>query len=430
MKPFFTSIMLLAGLAGISAATTGGAPQAEGSVTAAQPAAATPLVTMERAVFQQENGPFSLVVDLGLDTEEPGMYALPDRIVELEVKDDAGHSMKADWQIDNAGMELLWPTLDASVWVSTPIIGKWVEVSGKLITLISSGSDIRRMVVTAGQPCTIALEGHIITCADKIAEDGSLAVELTIKGEHIAYITGIRFLSAEGDGLSAKFEESSLGFTGESSVAIDDVYRYRLSTAPERYTIEFTVQKPQRIEAVPFRFCINAPDQADNRAKLLQQVEKVRAEAAAIEQMPTELLAEIAELWALYRECRLEGSDLAPLQERIAQIKQPKHLYAIASFFESCMPDLIHLLPDAAEGSDITEAQEQVERTSALWSARSVVRGYCQKNLLAMAKEGNEEALVYLRFLARTYPGATEPEGVDYYEESSELIKLREEQKQ
>ena len=384
---------------------------------------------MEQAVFNQENAPFSLVVDLGLDTEELGAYALPDRIVELEVKDDAGHSLKADWQIDNAGMELLWPTLDASVWVSTPIIGKWVEVSGKLITLISSGSDIRRMVVIAGQPCTIALEGHIVTCTDKTAEDGSLAVELTIKGEHIAYITGIRFLSAEGEGLSAKFEDSSMGFTGESSAAIDDVYRYRLSTAPERYTIEFTVQKPQRIEAVPFCFCINAPDQADNRAKLLQQVEKVRAEAAAIEQMPTELLAEIAELWALYRECRLGDSDLTPLQERIAQIKQPKRLYAIASFFESCMPDLIHLLPDAAEGSDITEAQEQVERTSALWSARSVVRGYCQQNLLSMAKEGNEEALVYLHFLARTYPGSTEPEGVDYYEESSKLIKLREEQK-
>lgn len=428
MKPFFTSLMLLAGLAGISAATTGGAPQAEENA-AGQLTAAIPLVTMERAVFHQENAPFSLVVDLGLDTEEPGMYALPDRIVELEVKDDAGHSLKADWQIDNAGMELLWPTLDASVWVSTPIIGKWVDVSGKLITLISSGSDIRRMVVTAGQPCTIALEGHIVTCTDKTAEDGSLAVELTIKGEHIAYITGIRFLSAEGEGLSAKFEDSSMGFTGESSAAIDDVYRYRLSTAPERYTIEFTVQKPQRIEAVPFCFCINAPDQADNRAKLLQQVEKVRAEAAAIEQMPTELLAEIAELWALYRECRLGDSDLTPLQERIAQIKQPKRLYAIASFFESCMPDLIHLLPDAAEGSDITEAQEQVECTSALWSARSVVRGYCQQNLLAMAKEGNEEALVYLHFLARTYPGATEPEGVDYYEESSKLIKLREEQK-
>lgn len=420
--------MLLAGLPGISTATTEGAPQAEENA-AVQLTAAIPLVTMERAVFHQENAPFSLVVDLGLDTEELGVYALPDRIVELEVKDDAGHSLKADWQIDNAGMELLWPTLDASVWVSTPIIGKWVDVSGKLITLISSGSDIRRMVVTAGQPCTIALEGHIVTCTDKTAEDGSLAVELTIKGEHIAYITGIRFLSAEGEGLSAKFEESSMGFTGESSAAIDDVYRYRLSTAPERYTIEFTVQKTERIEAVPFCFCINAPDQADNRAKLLQQVEKVRAEAAAIEQMPTELLAEIAELWALYRECRLGDSDLTPLQERIAQIKQPKRLYAIASFFESCMPDLIHLLPDAAEGSDITEAQEQVERTSALWSARSVVRGYCQQNLLAMAKEGNEEALVYLHFLARTYPGSTEPEGVDYYEESSKLIKLREEQK-
>lgn len=393
--------------------------------------AAIPLVTMERAVFHQENDPFSLVVDLGLDTEEPGVYALPDRIVELEVQDDAGHHLKADWQIDNAGMELLWPTLDASVWVNTPIIGKWVAVSGKLITLISSGSDIRRMVVTAGQPCTIALEGHIVTCTDKTTEDGSLAVELTIKGEHIAYITGIRFLSPEGEGITAHFEDSSMGFTGESSAAIDDVYRYHLNTAPERYTIEFTVQKPQRIEAVPFCFRVDVPaptaDQ-DAHAKLLQQVEKVRAEAAAIEQMPTELLAEIAELWALYRECRLGGSDLTPLQERIAQIKQPKRLYAIATFFESCMPDLIHLLPDAAEGSDITEAQEQVERTSALWSARSVVRGYCQQNLLDMAKEGNEEALVYLHFLARTYPSSTEPEGVDYYEESSKLIKLREEQ--
>jgi hypothetical protein len=151
-----------------------------------------------------------------------------------------------------------------------------------------------------------------------------------------------------------------------------------------------------------------------------------------MEQMPSELLAEIAELWALYRECRLGDYGLTPLQERLAQIKQPKHLYAIASFFESCMPDMMSIrsLPEATAEPDITEAQEQVERTSALWSARSVVRGYCQQNLLDMAKEGNEEALVYLHFLARTYPSSTEPEGVDYYEESSKLIKLREEQKQ
>lgn len=397
--------------------------------------AAIPLVTMERAVFHQENAPFSLVVDLGLDTEEPGMYALPDRIVELEVMDDAGHHLKADWQIDNAGMELLWPALDASVWVNTPIIGKWVAVSGKLITLISSGSDIRRMVVTAGQPCTIALEGHIVTCTDKTTEDGSLAVELTIKGEHIAYITGIRFLSPEGEGITAHFEDSSMGFTGESAAAIDDVYRYHLNTAPERYTIEFTVQKAQRVEAMPFCFRIDVPaptDVQDTHAKLLQAAEEARAAAAAMEQMPSELLAEIAELWALYRECRLGDSDLTPLQERLAQIKQPKHLYAIASFFESCMPDMMSIrsLPESTAEPDIMEAQEQVERTSALWSARSVVRGYCQQNLLDMAKEGSEEALVYLHFLARTYPSSTEPEGVDYYEESSKLIKLREEQKQ
>ena len=95
MKPFFTTLMLLAGLPGISAATTGDAPQAEENA-AVQLTAAIPHVTMERAVFHQENAPFSLVVDLGLDTEEPGVIALPDRIVELEVKDDAGHSLKAD----------------------------------------------------------------------------------------------------------------------------------------------------------------------------------------------------------------------------------------------------------------------------------------------------------------------------------------------
>ena len=432
--------MLLAGLPGICTATTEApAPQAEESA-ALQPTTPAPIVNMERAVFHQENGPFSMVVDLELETAEPGVIALPDRIVELEVKDDAGHSLKADWQIDNAGMELLWPALDASVWVNTPIIGKKVEVSGKMITLISAGSDIRRMTVTTGEPCTIALEGHRVSCNSKVEEDGSIRVNLEILGEHIAYITALRFLTAEGESIPAAIDDVSLGFESVNAIAINDTYSYKLGKNVPSFVIEFTVQKPKRIEAVPFSFSIDTPaavqadtsTQEDNQAKLLQDAEAARAEAAAIEQAPTELLAETAELWALYRECRLGNSDLAPLQERIAQIKQPKQLYAIAIFFESCMPDVMSIrnLPENSTEPAVAEALEQVERASALWSARSVVRGYCQQNLLDMAKAGNEEALVYLRFLTRNYPGATEPEGVDYYEESSKLLEQRAEPKQ
>ena len=431
--------MLLAGLPGICTATTEApAPQPEES-SAMQPATPAPVVRLERTVFHQEGGPFSMVVDLELETAEPGVMALPDRIVELEVKDDAGHNLKADWQIDNAGMELLWPALDASVWVNTPIIGNKVEVSGKMITLISAGSDIRRMNVTTGEPCTIALEGHRVSCNSKVEENGAIRVNLEILGEHIAYITALRFLTPEGESIPAAIDDVSLGFESVNAIAINDTYSYKLNKNVPNFTIEFTVQKPKRIEAVPFRFSIdtpaaqtNAPTQVDNQAKLLQDAEAARAEAAAIEQAPTELLAETAELWALYRECRLGNSDLTPLQERIAQIKQPKQLYGIAVFFESCMPDVMSIrnLPENSTESAITEALEQVERASALWSARSVVRGYCQKNLLDMAKAGNEEALVYLRFLTRNYPGATEPEGVDYYEESSKLLEHRAEPKQ
>ncbi len=246
---FSISIMMLCGLSGALCATE---PQSAAPVTAtAQPMAE---VRLKRAAMEQHDDLFSMVADLELVTLAEGVTALPDRIVELTVKDDAGHELKADWQIDNAGMDLLWPSLEASIWVSTPIVGKWVEFSGKVITLVSEGADIRRMVVNGVQATTVALEGHMVTCTPKTADDGTTELELVIVGEHIAYITGIRFLTPEGESMRATAEDCSPGFVGMNAAAIHDVYRYRLAEAPQSFVIELTVQKPVRVEAVPFRF--------------------------------------------------------------------------------------------------------------------------------------------------------------------------------